>query len=60
VRASAPNGLGDGLFGFFSGNGLAAGIHLGKIMLERIDDFLPPLIREGRGLECANADGLFL
>jgi hypothetical protein len=45
---------------FFRGNRLAAGVHLGKIILEPVDDFLPPLIRGGRGLERADTDGFLL
>jgi hypothetical protein len=53
----ASDGLGHDFLGFLCGAGLTAGIHFGKIFPKFRRLFPPPLIREGRGIDDANADG---
>jgi hypothetical protein len=60
VRAIAGTGASDGLgedfVGFLCGAWFAAGIHFGEILPQLPGLLLPPLLREGRGLNSADAD----
>ncbi len=58
MRPHTVQGLRNCLFRLFGGNRSAVGIYLRKITLKRIDDFLPPLVGEDRGLKCTYTHGL--
>jgi hypothetical protein len=54
----AFDGLGEDLVGFLCGTRFAAGVHFGEILPQLLELLLPPLFREGRGLNSTDADSL--
>jgi hypothetical protein len=54
----ASDGLGEDFVGFHCGVRFAVGVYFGEILPQLLELLLPPMFREGRGLNSTDADSL--